>query len=78
MDGGRLAMGPLQNFADILDAVDNLSREEKETFLEVLHRRFIEQRREEIAAEIRATRQEFSAGECQAVNVDALMKEIVS
>ena len=35
-------MAPLQNFADILDAVDNLSREEKETFLEVLQRRFIE------------------------------------
>ena len=71
-------MAPLQNFADILDAVDNLSREEKETFLEVLHRRFIEQRREEIAAEIQATRQEFLSGECQAVNPDDLMKEIVS
>jgi hypothetical protein len=71
-------MAPLQNFADILDAVDNLSREEKETFLEVLHRRFIEQRREEIAAEIQAARQEFIAGECRAVNVDDLMKEIVS
>ena len=71
-------MAPLQNFADILDAVDNLSREEKETFLEVLHRRFIEQRREEIAAEIQATRQEFNDGECRAVNADDLMKEIVS
>ena len=71
-------MAPLQNFADILDAVDNLSSEEKETFLEVLHRRFIEQRREEIAAEIQATRQEFLSGECQAVNPDDLMKEIVS
>ena len=71
-------MAPLQNFADILDAVDNLSREEKETFLEVLHRRFIEQRREEIGAEIQATRQEFLSGECQAVNADDLMKELVS
>ena len=71
-------MAPLQNFADILDAVDNLSREEKETFLEVLQRRFIEQRREEIAAEIEAARREFLSGECQAVNADDLMKEIVS
>ena len=71
-------MAPLQNFADILDAVDNLSREEKETFLEVLHRRFMEQRREEIAAEIEAARREFLSGECQAVNADDLMKEIVS
>ncbi len=71
-------MAPLQNFADILDAVDNLSREEKETFLEVLHRRFIEQRREEIATEIQATRQEFLSGECQPVTAGDLMKEIVS
>jgi hypothetical protein len=73
-----LPMAPLQNFADILDAVDNLSREEKETFLEVLQRRFIEQRREEITAEIEAARREFLSGECQAVNADDLMKEIVS
>jgi len=33
-------MAPLQKFADLLEAVDNLSREEKETFLEVLQRRF--------------------------------------
>jgi hypothetical protein len=71
-------MARLQNFADILDAADNLSREEKETFLEVLQRRFIEQRRDEIAAEIQAARQEYNAGECRAVNVDDLMKEIVS
>ena len=71
-------MSPLQNFADILDAVDNLSREEQETFLEVLQRRFIEQRREEIAAEIQAARQEFLSGECQPVTAEDLMKELVS
>jgi hypothetical protein len=73
-----LPMAPLQNFADLLDAVDNLSREEKETFLEVLYRRSIEQRREEIAAEIQVARQEFLSGECQAVTAGDLMKEIVS
>jgi hypothetical protein len=71
-------MAPLRNFADLLDAVDNLSLEEKETFLEVLQRRYIDQRREEIAAEIEASRQEFNAGECRAVTADDLMKEIVS
>ena len=71
-------MTPLQNFAELLEAVDNLSREDKETFLEVLQRRFIEQCREEIAAEIEAARQEFRSGECEAVTADDLMKEIVS
>ncbi len=71
-------MAPQQNFAELLDAVDNLSIEEKETFLEVLQRRLIEQRREEIAAEIEEARQEFQAGKCQAVTADELMKEILS
>lgn len=67
-----------QNFAELLEAVDNLSREEKETLLEVLQRRQIEQRREEIAAEIAAARQELQAGECRAATADDLMKEILS
>jgi hypothetical protein len=71
-------MAQSQNFTDLLDAVDNLSWEEKETFLEILQRRFIEQRREEIGAEIEAARQEFISGECRAVTADDLMKEIVS
>jgi hypothetical protein len=71
-------MAPRQNFADLLDAVDNLSREEKETFLEVLQRRLIEQRREEITVEIQAARQEFLSGKCRPVITDDLMKEIVS
>ncbi len=71
-------MAPLQKFSDLLDAVDNLSPEEKETFLEVLQRRYIDERREEIAAEIQAARQEFLAGECQPVTADDLMKELVS
>ena len=71
-------MTKVQKFADLLDAVDNLSREEKETFLEVLQRRFIEQRREEIAAEIKEARREFRAKECHPVTADDLMKEIVS
>jgi hypothetical protein len=71
-------MAHVQKFADLLDAVDNLSREEKETFLEVLQRRLIEQRREEIAGEIAEARQEFQAGECQAVTAEDLMKEILS
>jgi hypothetical protein len=71
-------MAPLRNFADLLDAVDNLSWEEKETFLEILQRRFLERRREEIATEIEAARQEFKAGECRVATADDLMKEIVS
>ncbi len=71
-------MEHIQNFADLLDAVDKLSREEKETFLDVLQRRVIEERRGEIATEIKAARREFQSGECHPINAEDLMKEIVS
>ncbi len=70
-------MARAQNFADLVDAVDNLSREEKETFLELLQKRLAEERRAEIAREIDAARREFHTGECRPVAVDDLMKEIV-
>jgi hypothetical protein len=71
-------MAQVQKFGDLLDAVDNLSREEKEAFLEVLQRRLSEERRQEIAKEIEAARREFQTGESRPVDVDDLMKEIVS
>ncbi|MBM4275581.1 MAG: hypothetical protein FJ128_02525 [Deltaproteobacteria bacterium] len=71
-------MSQVQTFGELLDAVDNLSREDKEAFLEVLQRRFIEQRREEIAAEVEAARQAFRAGECRPASVDELVKEILT
>lgn len=70
-------MARAPNFSDLVDAVDNLSREEKETFLEVLQRRLAEERRQEIAGEIDAARREFHQGECRPVAVDDLMKEIL-
>jgi hypothetical protein len=71
-------MAQIQNFGDLLDAVDNLTREEKEEFLEVLQKRLSEERREEIVREIDAARREFQAGESRPISVDDLMKEIVS
>lgn len=51
-------------FNDILEAAEHLSLEEKKILLEILQRRFREQRREAIAREIAAARREFAAGEC--------------
>lgn len=64
-------------FGEVLEAADRLSPEEKEALIEVLQRRLIDERREEIAREIAATRREFQAGECRPTTPDDLMKEIM-
>jgi CO dehydrogenase/acetyl-CoA synthase alpha subunit len=64
-------------FGDILEAADRLSLEEKETLIEVLQRRLVDQRRDELAKEIKAARKEFQAGKCQPACPEELMKEIL-
>ena len=65
-------------FGDVLEVADRLSLKEQETLIEVLQRRIIERRREELAEEIQHAQQEFLAGHCQPVTPAELMKEIVS
>lgn len=65
-----------EKFQDILEAADRLSLEDKEALIDVLQRRLVDQRREEIAREIEAARREFQSGKCQPMTPDELMKEI--
>jgi hypothetical protein len=65
-------------FGEVLEAVDKLSLEEQETLIEVLHRRLIERRREEIARDIQQAQEEFQAGRSRSVTPEELMKEILS
>ncbi len=65
-------------FGEILEAIERLSLEEQETLQEILHRRIIERRREEIAQDIHDAQQEFQAGSCRPVTPAELMKEILS
>ena len=45
-------MGNVLAFGEVLEAADELSLEEQETLIEVIRRRVIERRREELVAEI--------------------------
>ena len=65
-------------FGEVLEVADKLSLNEQETLIEVLQRRIIERRREELAEEIQVAQQEFLAGHCRPVTSAELMKEIVS
>ena len=71
-------MTSVMPFGDVLEAVDKLSLEEQETLIEVLHRRIIERRREELAQDIQQAQQEFQAGQCRPGTPTELMDEILS
>lgn len=64
-------------FGEVLEVVDKLSLEEQETLIEVVRRRIIERRREELAKEIQDAQKEFQAGLCRPVTPDELMAEIL-
>ena len=64
-------------FGEVLDAVDRLPLEEQEILVDVLHRRIIEHRREQLASEILQAQQEFREGRCQPIIPEALMKEFL-
>ena len=69
-------MGTSPNFSDVVEAVDNLSLEEQETLLELVHGRLMERRRERLAAAVAAAREEYAGGAFRAATVDDLMAEI--
>lgn len=64
-------------FGEVLEVVDELSLEEQETLIEVVRRRIIERRREELAKEIEEAQKEFQAGHCRPVTPDELVAEIL-
>jgi predicted XRE-type DNA-binding protein len=71
-------MKKANSFADALEAADHLSLDAKEELIEILHKRTIEQRRIELAAEIRSARSDFKHGRCKAATSDDIMTEILS
>lgn len=64
-------------FGEILDAADQLSVEEQETLVDVLHRRVVELRREELAVEIEQARHEHAAGQCRPATPAEIVKTLL-
>ena len=65
-------------FGDVLETVDRLPLEEQEELIEILRRRVIERRREELAKEIQEAQREFRAGRARPATPDEIMSEILS
>ncbi len=66
------------SFSDVLEAAESLTIEERETLVDILHRRMIEQRRAEVVKEVEDARREFQAGECKPATPEQLIREITS
>ena len=64
-------------FGDVLEVADRLSLKEQEMLIDILHRRIIERRREELAEETQDAQQEFQVGHCRPVTPAELMKMIL-
>lgn len=65
-------------FAHILDEVEKLPVEDQDVLKDIIAKRVVDLRRDQIAREIREARTEYEAGGCQPVSVNDLMKEITS
>lgn len=70
-----MAKAPL--FGKVLEGIETLSLEDQEILKEVLDRRIVERRRDELVQDVQQAQQEFQAGECQPVTPEELLKEIV-
>jgi hypothetical protein len=65
-------------FAEVLDAADQLSLEEQETLVDVLNRRLVEHRRDQLAEEIQQARREYAAGQCKPATPEQIFKDLLS
>ena len=60
-------------FGEVLDTVEQLSLEDQEALTDIIRRRIIEQRRAELAKDIREAQEEFKAGNARPVTPDELI-----
>ena len=62
-------------FDRVLEMVETLSSEDQEMLMALVRRRRIQSRRDEMAANIVSTREEFRSGQMKALSVQELMAE---
>jgi len=63
-------------FDQIVGLADGLSLPQKESLLEIISKRLMEQRRKDLKKDIREANREFRAGKCHAIAPAELMQEI--
>ena len=70
-------MSPTVPFDEVLESAEQLSPEDQEALIAILHRRLAEAGRLRLAADVREARQEFAAGKCLPATAETIMREIL-
>jgi hypothetical protein len=71
-------MTALANFSEVLDAVDRLKLAGQEELVGILRRRIIDQRRAELALEIREAKAEYAEGRTEPRSAQELVDDILA
>jgi len=67
-----------KHFEDVLEAATNLPIDAREELVEILNKRTIEERRNELAKDLKNARNEYKINHCRPSSVNEIMKEILS
>lgn len=70
-------MAQALQFGEVLEAAEQLSRDEQEELIDILHRRLAQASRQRIVADVEESRKEFADGRCSSVTPGDLMREIL-
>ena len=63
-------------FQEVLDIIELLSESQRESLIDIVQHRLIEQRREKLIQKIKEARSEYSRGEIRKGTVEDLIKEL--
>ncbi|GAB4415705.1 MAG: hypothetical protein OHK0032_11840 [Thermodesulfovibrionales bacterium] len=63
-------------FAEALEIIESLPEEQKESLIEIVRNRLIEERRDRLAHSIKEARKEYARGEIKKGSVDVLIQEL--
>lgn len=64
------------NFNDALEIIESLPEEQRESLIEIVRNRLIEERRDKLAKNISEAKEEYKRGNFRKGTVDDLLREI--
>jgi hypothetical protein len=65
-----------KTFQKVLEIVESLPEEQRESLMDIVKRRLIEERRDRLAQSIKGAREEYRRGKIRKGTVDDLMNEL--
>ena len=64
------------NFQEVLEIIESFPEEQRESHIEIVKCRLVEERRNQLAQGIKEAKEEFKRGEVKRGTVDDLMREL--